>query len=294
VVHHAPFPLTDLAILIGLPAHIPLIVYWHADIIGLTRLKPFIAPIVNRVLSRADKILVSGTAMIESSDLLKLHASKCRVLPYGIDVNYWSTLDTAEAAAVTEVKRNNPRQVVSVGRLVPYKGFDVLIRAMRSVDARLTLIGEGNQKEQLSELVDQMGLTGRVRFSGSLTRQEIKTLLHSSDVFAFPSVTGAEAYGLAQAEAMAAGLPIVNTALPTVVPWVARHNQEALTVAPNDPEALAEALNAIIKTPDLAERLGAAASRRALNEFSQERYRTRMTAIYHEVLNDRAARILTT
>ncbi len=75
---------------------------------------------------------------------------------------------------------------------------------------------------------------------------------------------------------MAAGLPIVNTDLPTSVPLVARHDIEALTVAPNDAKALAQALNQILDQPDLAQRLGTAGRVRARSEFDQLVYRERM------------------
>ena len=75
---------------------------------------------------------------------------------------------------------------------------------------------------------------------------------------------------------MAAGLPIVNTNLATTVPLVARHDQEALTVPPNDSHALSQALNRILDEPALAKRLGAAGRERAKSEFDQLVFRARM------------------
>ncbi len=287
VIHHAPFPLNDLALLLGLPSSIALIVYWHADIVTHSWLKPVMLPIVRRVLSRADRIIVSGEAMIKSSGLLGSYAEKCEVVPYGIDIDYWRTLHVDDAARAAELKQKTARHIVAVGRLVPYKGFDVLIRAMPEVNARLTLVGAGSREEQLKHLAAKLGLANRIRFAGPLPRDEIKKLFYSAHVLAFPSTTEAEAYGLVQAEAMATGLPIVNTSLTTAVPWVARHNQEALTVPPNDAPALADALNKILDQPDLAKRLGSAAAARALSEFSQDRFRARIGTIYRKAVESR-------
>jgi glycosyltransferase involved in cell wall biosynthesis len=88
---------------------------------------------------------------------------------------------------------------------------------------------------------------------------------------------------------MATGLPIVNTQLRTTVPWVARHNQEALTVRPNDPNDLATALNTILNQPDLAKRLGASASNRATEVFDEDFFRKRMREIYDNALRARKA-----
>ena len=127
---------------------------------------------------------------------------------------------------------------MSLGRLVGYKGYDVLIRAMQTVDGHCTIIGEGPLLADLQQLTTDLGVSGRVRFAGRLPRDEIKRLFHTAQVFAFPSVTEAEAFGIAQIEAMAAGLPIVNTHLATTVPLVARHDQEALTVDAERPAGI--------------------------------------------------------
>jgi glycosyltransferase involved in cell wall biosynthesis len=289
IVHHAPFPLTDAAMLLGLPADVAVIVYWHADIIGHPLFKRLVSPILRRALARADKIVVSGTAMIESSDLLKPHAAKCEVLPYGVDLDYWRTLDAEDAAKVEQIKQQHPRHIVAVGRLVSYKGFDVLVRAMRDVDACATIVGGGPLHDQLSQLAAGLGVSTRIHFAGRLERRDIKRLFHAAQIFAFPSVNDAEAFGIAQIEAMSTGLPVVNTQLRTTVPWVARHDQEALTVQPNDPGAFAQALNSLLDQPALAQRLGAAAYARATDEFALDVFRARMTAVYNDAIRAREA-----
>ena len=291
VIHHAPLPLTDSAILLGLPDDVALIVYWHADIVGYALLKQLVSPLIRRVLARADRIVVSGQPMIDNSAFLSPHAEKCTVLPYGMDLDYWRTLDAGERVSADEMRRERPRHIVALGRLVAYKGYDVLVRAMQTIDGYATIVGEGPLHADLQQLAIRLGVSHRIRFAGRLARSEIKQLFHSAQVFAFPSVTEAEAFGIVQIEAMAAGLPIINTHLATTVPLVARHDQEALTVPPNDPQALSHALNRILHEPALAERLGAAGQERAVSEFDQAIFRTRMTAIYEDALRTRRHRV---
>src|ERR1700682_2844892 len=235
-------------------------------------------------LARADRIVVAGQPMIDNSEFLRPHAEKCVVLPYGMDLDYWRTLDASERAGVDELRRQQPRHIVALGRLVGYKGYDVLVRAMQTIDGHATIVGEGPLLAELQQLATALGVSDRIRFAGRLTRSEIKQLFYSARVFAFPSVTEAEAFGIAQVEAMAAGLPIVNTDLATSVPLVARHDREALTVAPNDPHALSQALGRILDEPALAERLGAAGRERAKREFDQAVFRARMASIYEEAV----------
>ncbi len=291
VIHHAPLPLNDAAILLGLPDDVALIVYWHADVVGFPLLKRLVAPLIRRALARADRIVVSGPPMIGNSEFLRPHAEKCAVLPYGMDLDYWRTLDADERARADELRRQQPRHIVALGRLVGYKGYDVLIRAMQTVDAHATIIGEGPLLADLQQLAIKLGVSSSIRFAGRLPRSEIKQLFHSAQVFAFPSVTEAEAFGIVQIEAMAAGLPIVNTHLATTVPLVARHDLEALTVAPNDPQALSQALNRILDEPVLAERLGTAGRERAMSEFDQAVFRARMTTIYEDALRAHRHRV---
>jgi rhamnosyl/mannosyltransferase len=227
--------------------------------------------------------------MIEHSSLLKAHASKCEILPYGVDLNYWRTLGAGELVSVIEARQRYPRHIAAVGRLVSYKGFDILVRAMRDVDAHVTIAGIGPLLAELQHLAVELNVADRVSFTGRIERSEIRKLLHSSNVLALPSVSPAETFGLVQIEAMAAGLPIVNTRLPTTVPEVARHDQEGITVPPNDPQALAEAFNRLFVQPGLAQRLGTGARMRANAEFSETIFGTRMNAVYLRAIRNRSA-----
>ena len=110
----------------------------------------------------------------------------------------------------------------------------------------------------------------------------VEVHLHAAKIFAFPSITSAETFGIAQIEAMSVGLPIVNTSLPTGVSNVARHGVEALTVPPNDPDAFALALRRLLDDAQLAGRLGRAGSVRAWTEYGQAGFVSNMRRVYLE------------
>jgi glycosyltransferase involved in cell wall biosynthesis len=288
LVHHAPFPIVDIA-MPYLPKDMPLIVYWHADIIGRSFLRKLLNSSILRTLERADRILVSDQTAIDGSPVLPAFASKCAIVPFGIDADYWSTCSSDEASLSDQLRQQYPRMILGIGRLVPYKGFDVLLQALRRVDAHVVLIGEGPLAGELQRMAVNLGVADRVTFAGRVPRSHVKAYLHAARVFAFPSVTRAEAFGIVQLEAMAAGLPIVNTALDTAVPHIARHNQEALTVPTNTPENLAEALSSILDDPALAQRLGEAGRIRARVKYNQENYVSRVENIYQDVIRRRMA-----
>ncbi len=288
VVHHAPFPLTDIGVLL-MPRDTVLIVHWHAEVIGRPWLMRILAPFIRNSLKRADKIIVSDRVIVDKSPFLKAFLEKCIVVPYGCDNEYWEKLNPGEQQAVDDLQRKHPRLVVAVGRLVSYKGYEVFLRAMRNVDAHAVIIGEGQLKPNLIKLAEELGVLDRVKFLGVLESHEVKQYIHAAKVFAFPSVTEAEAFGIVQLEAMSAGKPVVNTALATAVPNVARDGMEGLTVPPGQPVALAEALRRLLDQPGYAASLGKAGKERVRAEFSQTLFLSRMQEVYKEALQRRCA-----
>ncbi|MGJ5202673.1 glycosyltransferase [Bradyrhizobium sp. HKCCYLR20261] len=289
VAHHAPFPLTDLALL-GLPEHVALVIHWHADIVGREWLKRGVAPLIRRSLTRADRIVVTDDTMLESK-ALACFRDKCTTVPLGCDVRYWGTLDGPMAQRVAELRRRKPRLVVAVGRLVGYKGFDVLLHAAKHVDTDVVVIGDGVLRQPLSRLAQQLGIAERIEFRGGADRDDVKAHMHAAAVVVVPSVTDAEAFGLVQIEAMAAGRPVINTALRTAVPRVVRHGLEGLTVLPGDAPALAKAIARLLADPDFAARLAAGGRQRAFAEFDQSVFQSRIEAVYADALARRRRRV---
>ncbi len=288
VVVHAPFPPAAAMIAAHFPSDVGLVVHWHSDIVAQRRLGALLRPLTRAMLDRADAVIVSNPALTKSPDLAAVQG-KLRIIPFGVDPDVGSR-PTAPAAGefAARLRAAHPRLVVAVGRLVPYKGFDVLIEAMRNVNAHLLIIGEGPSRGWLQHQIDRNDLAERVTLAGTLTDGERDAVLRSADVFAFPSVLCSETFGIAQLEAMACGLPIVNTALPTGVPWVAQHEREALTVPPSSPSALAQAIQRLLNDPTLAARLGAAGRSRAATCFSLAAFERRVTHVYGQAMAMRA------
>ncbi len=281
---HQPFPLNDIGASLGLPCKTALVVHWHGEIVRQRSLTGLVAPLIRRTLARAQRIVVSHPTLVSASPFLAAHGEKCAVIPYGIDVAYWAELDGAQRRRVEELRSRYPRLVLATGRLVPYKGFDVLIEALRRVDATAIIVGEGPLRHDLLRLAQQHGVADRLILAGRLSRDDLKVHLHAARIYAFPSVGAAEAFGIVQREAMAVGLPIVNTNLPTGVPHVARHGLEALTVPPNDPAVLAAAIGQLLDDAALAQRLGAAGRRRATTEYDLQNFVKRIEDVYDQAV----------
>lgn len=280
IVMHAPFPLADLVLGLFLHSRKKLIVYWHSHIISQKRVYRIIQPLLVRTLKRADCIVVSHPSLCYLGSILDPFREKCIFTPYAVDTELFKPAD--ESADI----RDASFRVVACGRLVKYKGFDVLIEAARSIDADIAIIGEGVERAALSEQIASAGLNTRVKLLGSLSQKDLIALLGSAEIFAFPSTSAAETFGIAQIEAMACGCAVVNTHIPTAVPDVARHELEALTISPNDADALARAINLLLGDESLRTRLAVNARARAVELYDQRNYDMKLGGILANVASE--------
>ena len=276
---HAPFPLADLVFALGLGRNRPLVVHWHADIVSHARLRPFVEPLMRRTLRRAEAIIVSDAALLNGSPLLQEFAEKCHIVPFGIDVSKYH-----RPARRAEIGHDRGRLVLACGRLVPYKGFDVLVRSAVGRSFEVWIIGEGPERTRLEHMIRSLGVADRVRLLGNVPDSDLAKFMCAADVFVLPSVTNAETFGIAQLEAMAAGRPIINTSLDTAVPHVARDGIEAITVPPGDHLRLAEAIDTLIRDPERRRRMGHAARHRATTQYSTEAFKEGIEVIYRHAV----------
>jgi rhamnosyl/mannosyltransferase len=254
-----------------------LVVTYHSDVVSQRLWNHLYEPLVRHALRRARAVIASSPGYLESSAVLRGFRDRCVVIPFGVDA---APLQGVDPARVREIRaRHGDRMVLGVGRLVYYKGFEHLVEAMRRVDGRLVLVGDGPLREPLAARVRALGLENRVVLAGSVA--DVGPYYHAARVFALPSVARSEAFGLVQLEAMACGTPVVNTALPSGVPFVSPHGVTGLTVPPADAGALAGAINRLLDDPALRDRLGAAARVRATEELGIGTMVRRTLEVYH-------------
>lgn len=266
VMIHMPFPLADLACLFsGYRGRV--ILAWHSDVIKQKTLLRFYRPLLHWVLKRADGILTATQGHIDSSSFLPAVQEKCHVIPYGIDVADYRAAKAYPVLAKA-AKQPDTVKLLFVGRLVYYKGVTVLLEAMQQVNGcELFLIGSGKLQD---ELLQAAARRDNVHFLGSLSDADLRAALQECDMLVLPSVANSEAFGLVQLEAMVYGKPVINTALPTGVPYVSLHGQTGLTVPPNDAGALAEAIQTLVSDAALRQRYGMAARQRVETVFAEK------------------------
>lgn len=275
---HTPNPGAAAAFLLSGHAG-ALIVTHHADTLGRRALRRLSDPFVVRVMQRAHRVIVTSRRYLDSSEELIPFREKCRVIPLGIDLPSPAP-DTEDLAADLRA-HYGPRIVLAVGRLVPYKGFDVLLRAMKQIDAKLLLVGSGPLAPQLTTLAANEGVAQKVFMLEHV--DNLAPYFAAASLFVLPSVTRQESFGVVQLEAMAAGLPVVNTDIDSGVPEVSRDGRTGLTVPPRDEAALARAMALLLNREDLRLRFGAAARLRVRTKFTADLMAERTMDLYEEV-----------
>ena len=284
LVLHEPNPMALLAYAIARPRH-RLIVWYHSEVIRPRwRYLAFYHPFVSFALGRAARIVVSSPALLEHAAALAPYRGRTVVVPFGLP-------EPVEPAApdfrqpLDNLRTGRPF-VLFVGRLVPYKGVDVLLRAMRGLEASAVIVGDGPLREDLQREADALGIADSISFRGTLSEEALAELYRTCDVLVLPSTTAAEAFGLVQVEAMARGKPVVSTRVPSGVPWVNQDGVTGFTVPPGDVDALRSALARLLRDEHLRTQMGEAGRRRFREWFTHAAMVERTTELYGDVADE--------
>lgn len=284
IVHqHWPDPFAHLvaSLIPGSPAWV---VSWHSDIVKQRFLGPIYRALAPIFFCKPDAVIGATKTHMASAQIdIFADTAHRHVIPYGIDPAPFELAPSVSNSVAALRTRYAGRPIVfALGRHVYYKGFDVLIRAMSRVPAVLLLGGGGPLTPELTQLAERLSTesAGQVVFVGLIPEDELPVYYHACDIFCLPSVETTEAFGIVQTEAMLCGKPIVNTNLGTGVNEVAPQGVCALTVQPEDDEALAQALNLLIESPEYARALGEAGRERALDQYNVERMAVDTLALY--------------
>ncbi len=271
IVHiNVPFPLADTALMLsGYKGKV--IVSWHSDIVKQKKLLILYKPFLKYLLNRADCILTATDGHINGSEWLPKYRYKCKILPYGLNTDEYINIE--KIPFLTE-KASNPDciKIFFTGRLVYYKGVDVLIKAFSRVNynCELFISGTGILENELKEKVREYNITKRVHFLGFLPEKQLKQAYADCDIFVLPSVERSEAFGIVQLEAMIYGKPVINTNLPSGVPYVSIHGKTGITVQPKNYRQLAQAVELLCRNKNLREKLGENARKRVFSEFDEK------------------------
>lgn len=271
VIHvHHPHPLADVACLLR-AGRTPVVVTQHAD-----SRRSIYRPVTRLVLRRAGAIVVPSRAHLALSTELTGYESKVEIIPFGIEHTRWELVPPTPPGA--------PPRAIFIGRLVAYKGLDILLRALERVpDLRLDIVGAGPEGPRLRTLAQALAITDRVRWYGEYPDEDLPRRMADADFLVLPSVTVEEMFGLVVLEAMAAGRPVITTAVPSAVREVNAAGVTGLEVPLRDVPALAQALETLSHDPERRRKMGEAGRKRVADRFTQATMAEKHIELYDRI-----------
>ncbi|MDE7311930.1 MAG: glycosyltransferase [Eubacterium sp.] len=290
VIYHFPYPMADFAVLLGMYSG-RLIVWWHCGFEQYKRLAPFYRPLVKHTLKKADLVLVSSKGNLKHSALLRKYQGKCRVIPFCVSDE---CMLRGMAYAAKHSVQKNKITILFIGRLVWYKGCDVLIKAfarlqakMQAPDCRLVIVGSGPLEQRLKRLAASLRLKD-VIFAGMVSEEEKMKWLEQCDFLVLPSVSKAEAFAVVQIEAMAFGKPVINTRLPSGVPYVSLDGVTGITVSPGSIRELAAAMQKLAEHDCLRKQYGENARKRVQKKYTKQVMAAKYRQLFAQLLKETA------
>ncbi|WP_037306198.1 glycosyltransferase [Amycolatopsis orientalis] len=235
------------------------------------------------IAKKADRVIATCSDEVFELVRMGLTRSRVSVVPCGVDL----TTFTADGDIAP---RTAPHRIVSVGRLVPRKGFDIAIAALAMVpDTELVIAGgpesgkleNDREARRLRKIAERAGVSDRVHMPGQVSRADMPALLRSAD--AVVCTPWYEPFGIVPLEAMACGVPVVVTAVGGLIDTVV-HGVTGLHVPPRDPRELAGALRRLMADASMREAFGVAGGDRVRARYSWDRVAADSVRAYRRVL----------
>jgi glycosyltransferase involved in cell wall biosynthesis len=239
------------------------------------------------VLRRASAVTANSTATAQKVARL-VPPERVRIIPMGVDAAAFNRAGSGKRA----FGEGGRLGLVCVGRLIPLKGQRYLIGALQLIrreypHAMLTLVGDGPDRDSLFAYARELGLSDAVRFAGELAHGEIAGILAGHDIFVLPSIVTergqTEGLGTVLLEAMAAGIPVVGSAVGGI-PDIIADGQNGLLVPERSPGAIARAVLLIAADPGLRERMTARARRDIKQRFCWEAIAGQFEELFNDVI----------
>jgi len=282
-----PF-VSDISLFIAKMKGKKIIYHIHFDGNAEGRLGKILSSIYNKTVARlccllADKIVVATKSYAQTSYILhgisKLVDHKIEVIPYGVDADVFRPNMNADIVRKRHGIKDKEPVILFVGRLVPYKSIDLLIRALKNINAKLIIVGNGELKDELKELSANLGVQNKIIFAGYVSDAELPLYYNAADIFVLPSQKRGEAFGVVSLEAMSCGMPVITSNIPGVKDVVPKN----CGLKFKDQKDLENKINLLLKNKKLRKQLGRNSRQFILKERTWQKVAKRFERIFKDI-----------
>lgn len=278
--YHFPWPFMDI-VHFASRVQKPSLVTYHSDIVKQNGLLKLYRPLMRRFLGSVDRIVVTSSNYLETSEQLRDFKDKTTVIPIGLARSSYPQVDDTVRDQWRE--RLPDRFFLFIGVLRYYKGLHILLNAAKLAPYPIVIVGGGPTEQDLKTQAAQLGLTN-IHFLGPVQDEDKVALLDLCSAVVFPSHLRSEAFGLSLVEASMFAKPMISCEIGTGTSFVNLDGVTGLIVSPDDAPALSEAMTRLWDNPDLAARYGQAALARYEQHFTATRMADAYATVYQELL----------
>ena len=290
IIHiHMPNLSAFFCLLLFRARNTPWVIQWQSDVLGAVpdvKVKfayPFYRFFEKLLLKKTAKIIVATPPYAKASTPLKGFENKVKIIPLAL----------ADQSFPLDRKNNTQKSVLSlliIGRLTYYKGHALLISALAQLKARgiplsLKIVGSGELKAELVQLVNTLQLNEEVELLGKLSDDALNAELASTDLLCLPSIEKTEAFGVVLLEAMRASKPcLVSDVQGSGMSWVVQKNKTGFVVKHNCVESLVDELTFIHQNQELLMNYGNAGRKRFEKHFDIKAVSCKVIKLYQSIL----------
>ncbi len=245
----------------------------------------FEKPIHRLILANANKAIALTEHM--KLEMQRIYAAgDILVIPNGIDPENFHDLSRKQSRAKLQIGEKE-NIIVFVGTLRPVKGVEYLIRAVailnaKAQDVRLIIVGDGEDRRDLENLVEELHMEDVVTFIGRVPNEKVPAYLVASDVFVLPSLS--EGFALVNLEAMACGLPIVASEVGGL-PDLIQNGENGFLVEPGNPHQIADKITLLLDNDSLREKISGK-NKEKVKAYTWESVVYQLETIYQKLIVD--------
>ena len=280
IVHVQTIFLALSGLLIKKFLHKPYVVYGRGSDVYLSwRFKNLIS---KPILKNADAIIALTEDM--KRGIQKIWDRDAFVVPNGIDLDRFENLSREEFRKRLKIEEAE-KIIIFVGGLRPVKGVKYLIEAMKIIidknrNTKLFIVGDGEEREYLENLVRNLNLEKHINFIGQVPNEEVREYMAASNVFILPSLS--EGFPVTVVEAMASGLPIVATNV-RGLPEIVKDGENGFLVEPKNLEEIADKVLLLLKNEELRKRISKR-NKEEVKKYSWKNIVEKLEDVYYECL----------
>ncbi|MET4575241.1 glycosyltransferase [Ottowia thiooxydans] len=281
VIHlHMPNNAAFWALIMRSARRIPWVVHWQSDVVpsrvrrALSAAYMLYEPFERAILAQAYRVIATSPPYLAASPTLQPWLDKCCIVPLGLADQSLDSPAPRTSLSKQALWRPGAFRLLSIGRLVYYKGFETLIQAVSSIPGvQLLIAGEGEMRPALEALIKsfeaETGQESPVQLLGSVSEAVKHELFETCDVFCLASCERTESFGLVLIEAMQHAKPCIVSDLPgSGMPWVVKEAGAGVDVPLDDLGAWRTAIHQFRGSPDLRQQMGESGKRAAAGRFS--------------------------